>query len=82
MTRPTNAVDCDVCGASGKYPIHNARGKMVCEIECPVCCGFGHDFGEAAEVAAEVAAEKAASAEDAALRAKYAAALEEMRLAQ
>jgi DnaJ-class molecular chaperone len=75
MERPDGAIDCECCEGSGKYPIHTHQGKLKLWIECPDCCGAGHDYGDAAE---EFAAEQAKQFEMA-LVAKYENALAEMR---
>ena len=73
--RPDEAIDCDCCEGGGRYPIMSSGGKIRFWIECPACCGAGHDFGEAAEIAAEEAERQA----ELALHAKYERALAEMR---
>lgn len=77
MSRPENAIDCDVCEGSGKYPVYGATGKYHFTMPCPLCEGAGHDFGEAAEEAAE----RAQAIADEQLRLKYEAHMAEQRQA-
>lgn len=65
---------CLVCeGTPGKYPIFNSNGKFLYNIECPECFGSGEDYSEEDE--AERQQELFAQMQ----RAKYEAALLEMR---
>jgi DnaJ-class molecular chaperone len=73
--RCKNAIDCDCCEGGGRYPIMSCGGKIRFWIECPACCGAGHDFGEAAEITAEERERQA----ELAFTQKYEAALAEMR---